>query len=48
LKADGNYLEVLQPNVEKFAGIGDGDSKSSGGESSSSSRDEVCEKLIIG
>ncbi len=46
-KSDGSNLEVLQRNVEKFAGIGSGDSKSSGGKSSSSSDDEGGKKLII-
>ena len=46
-KSDGSDREVLQQNVEKFAGIGGGDSKSSGGESSLSGSDEGGKKLII-
>ena len=46
-KSDGSDREVLQQNVEKFAGIGGGDSKSSGGESSLSGSDEGGKKLLI-
>ena len=46
-KSDGSNLEILQRNIEKFAEIGGGDNRSSGGEPSSSISDEGGKKLII-